>query len=81
MPLEAIQSNKHGNVPPITDLQAKPFIVLSRWNVEDEPRFATKQEAKQYIESEGLDRRMYIVKIISRTSPIKPTVILEEETI
>jgi hypothetical protein len=78
---DAPLSSKMPPETPIQEITDFPFVILSSWEVEESPRFATRALAKKYLEEQGSYSRCYIAKVTSRVKGIKPPVTVEEEDI
>jgi hypothetical protein len=78
---DAPLSSKIPPETPIQEIKNFPFVILSSWEVEENPRFATRALAKEYLETQGNYSRCYVAKVESRVKGIKPPVIVEEEAI
>ncbi len=78
---DAPLSSKIPPETPIQEITDFPFVILSSWEVEESPRFATRALAKQYLADQGNYSRCYIAKVTSRVKGIKPPVTVEEEDI
>ncbi len=79
--VDAINSSKLPKEVPIQEIKDFPFVIVTNWDVEEPPRFATKALAKEYLESQGNVYTQYICKVVSRVKGVRPPVTLEEETV